>query len=58
MQFTVPDSAEAFRREVKEFLAARHLAAPLTLVAIAIASSCLPAWRATRIDPVESFRAD
>ena len=34
------------------------VAAPAALLAIALGSSYLPAYRASRVDPVESFRAD
>lgn len=34
------------------------LAAPVTMLGIALVSSYLPAYRASMVDPVESFRAD
>jgi predicted permease len=44
--------------ETRAFDPAVFLAAPTVLIVVALAASIVPAWRASRIDPTVSLRAD
>ncbi|HUA96745.1 MAG TPA: FtsX-like permease family protein, partial [Terracidiphilus sp.] len=43
---------------VKPWDAAAFLSAPLILVAVALAAVWLPAWRASRLDPMRALRTE